>query len=198
MEKELFAEIIIPLAIRGRFTYHIPDNLIQKVKIGSRVIVGFGKRKLYSALVSNITDKDPGVGDLKEISDILETTPILNEIQIRFWNWLSEYYMCSPGEVMKAALPSGLCLESETVVSINPDFTGFRSLNEQSALLFNIIESRNKISINRLPAAIQNRSTIKLLNELIRQTCRYCWSDHFREIQPERRTVPHIVKKIFR
>lgn len=101
-----FADIILPLAIRGRFTYRIPEEFLDAVKPGVMVRVQFGGKNLYSGIVSRIHDKTPDVKNVKSILHILDTVPVINEFQLKLWLWISEYYLCSEGEVMKAALPS--------------------------------------------------------------------------------------------
>jgi primosomal protein N' (replication factor Y) (superfamily II helicase) len=114
MEKMLFAEVILPFAVKGTFTYKIPDRMADVLAPGSRVLVELGKRKLYSGIVSVIHDKHEGEADgLKEILQLLDKSPVVSSVHLEFWKWVSEYYMCTQGEVMKAALPSGLCLEGE-------------------------------------------------------------------------------------
>jgi primosomal protein N' (replication factor Y) len=101
-----FADIILPLAVRGRFTYRIPEDMLDSVKPGIRVTVQFGNRNLYSGIVCKIHDKSPDFESVKSIINITETIPLINELQLKLWLWISEYYLCSEGEVMKAALPS--------------------------------------------------------------------------------------------
>ena len=110
MKKELYADVILPLAVKGKFTYRIPDNLSNEISVGSIVLIKFGNKKFYSGVVSNISDKSPEIEKIKDISDVLGNAPVVNQIQLKFWNWLSEYYMCSIGEVMKAAMSSGSTL----------------------------------------------------------------------------------------
>ncbi len=106
-----YADIILPLAVKGVFTYAIPVLNSGKVEKGSRVLVQFGQKKLYTGIVSRIhSDKPEGVR-VREVIKVLDPHPVVNDIQLRFWKWLSEYYMCSIGEVMKAAIPSDLCPE---------------------------------------------------------------------------------------
>jgi primosomal protein N' (replication factor Y) (superfamily II helicase) len=167
MKKEQFADIILPLAVKGRFTYSVPESLIDKILPGSRVVVQFGSRKLYSGIVMRIHSEKPDIPVVKQICDILDPEPVINETELRLWNWISEYYMCTIGEVMKAAIPSGLCLESETLLSINPGFTDFRSLNNNSSFLFSIIENRKSVHLKNLPPSINDRNTLKILNELV-------------------------------
>jgi len=109
-----FAEIILPLPINQVFSYEIPDEINLPVHAGKRVIVQFGSRKLYTGIVRRIQNISPGVNELKPIMEVLDETPLVNEIQMKFWEWMADYYMCTPGEVYKAALPSGLKLESES------------------------------------------------------------------------------------
>ena len=113
-----FADIILPLAVKGTFTYGIPEELKGSISIGSRVLVQFGKRKLYSGIVSGIRNDLPQHINLRQIERILDPFPLVNEVQLRFWFWISDYYMCNIGEVMKSALPSDLCLEGVTSVPV--------------------------------------------------------------------------------
>jgi primosomal protein N' (replication factor Y) (superfamily II helicase) len=101
-----FADIILPLAVRGRFTYSIPPDMLEKVKPGVKVIVPFGGRSLYSGIVWHIHDKIPDIKNIKPIIDVPENWPLINGIQLKLWHWISEYYLCTEGEVMKAAIPS--------------------------------------------------------------------------------------------
>jgi len=112
MKKMWFADIILPLAVRGRFTYMIPDDFLEKIKPGVRVKVQFGGKNLYSGIVCNIHDKTPAVKNLKTIIDVLDAIPVINECQLKLWLWISEYYLCREGEVMKAALPSETSLNT--------------------------------------------------------------------------------------
>jgi primosomal protein N' (replication factor Y) (superfamily II helicase) len=118
MMENHFADIILPFAVKGTFTYSIPGELAGKITTGSRVLVQFGNRKLYSGIVYRIHDENPHSRNLREVSRVLDPLPVVNEIQLKFWFWISEYYMCSLGEVMKAALPSDLCLEGVTEVHV--------------------------------------------------------------------------------
>jgi primosomal protein N' (replication factor Y) (superfamily II helicase) len=113
-----FADIILPLAVKGTFTYSIPEELNGKISQGSRVLVQFGNRKLYSGIVYKIHDESPSAINIRPVSIVLDPVPVVNEIQLKLWLWISEYYLCSVGEVMKAALPSDMCLEGVTEVPV--------------------------------------------------------------------------------
>ncbi len=113
----IFLDVILPLPLAGLFTY----SASQKVDVGCRVIVQFGKKKFYSAIVAECYESDEEKTGIKEITSVLDNTPIVLPSQLALWKWISEYYMCHLGEVYKAALPSVLKLESETQVSIIAD-----------------------------------------------------------------------------
>lgn len=118
-----FADILVPLALRGTFTYSLPPAFADRVRIGSRVVVQFGAKRYYTGIVAKLHEENPRPGlELKEVADATDPAPIVLPGQIDLWQWISDYYMCTPGEVMKAALPSGLKPESETVVARNADF----------------------------------------------------------------------------
>jgi primosomal protein N' (replication factor Y) len=112
MTNNLFADIILPLAVRGRFTYNIPENIAEKVMPGVMVRVQFGAGKLYSGIVCNVHDNAPGIKTIRPILSVTTATPVINESQLKLWLWISEYYLCSEGEVMKAALPSEISLNN--------------------------------------------------------------------------------------
>jgi primosomal protein N' (replication factor Y) len=113
-----FADIILPLAVKGTFTYGIPEEMNDKVFPGSRVLVQFGKKKLYSGIAFRTHNESPSSINIRPVISVLDPFPVVNEIQLKFWLWISEYYMCSIGEVMKAALPSDLCLEGVAEVPV--------------------------------------------------------------------------------
>jgi primosomal protein N' (replication factor Y) len=167
MKTEQFADIILPLAARGKFTYRIPDEYRGKITCGSRVIVQFGNKKLYSGIVSELKNANPEFDKIKTISDILDAGTFITETQLKFWRWISEYYLCTHGEVMKAALPAGLCLESETNLKINNDFNDWKSLDESSLLLVSMIENHITVSLKNLLIHVRGKNTLKIVNDLI-------------------------------
>lgn len=132
-----FAEVILPLPLENSYTYRIPEDLEKSVIPGCRVIVHFGKRRYYTAIVIEVHERHPESNyEIKDIYALLDATPILRRPQLRFWQWIASYYICKLGDVYKAALPSGLKLESETNVVYNADFEADVPLrpNEQSVL----------------------------------------------------------------
>ena len=119
----MYAQILLPLAVGTTFTYTVPPELAARVKPGVRVVVQFGARRYYTGIVTALSNTPPeGAGQLKAVSDVADNTPVVLPAQLKLWQWISSYYMCTQGEVMKAALPSGLKLESETTLLRNDDY----------------------------------------------------------------------------
>ena len=123
--KATYVDVLLPLALPGAFTYALPTQLAGLLRLGMRVSVPLGARKLYTGIACRLHNDAPTEAkSVKAILDIVDTQPILTAAQLRLWQWLADYYMCTMGEVMKAALPAGLKMESEMLVRRNPDFVG--------------------------------------------------------------------------
>lgn len=119
-----FVSVILPLALpKPVLTYALPSDMAPRVQVGTRVVVPLGKRRFYTGIVVRIHESNPQPDvEVKEVSEIPDSDITVNVLQLRLWKWMANYYMCTPGEVMKAALPSGLKLESDTLIIRNPDF----------------------------------------------------------------------------
>ncbi|MGA1978459.1 MAG: primosomal protein N', partial [Bacteroidales bacterium] len=111
---QLFADIILPLAIREKLTYSVPDEMSCYLRPGIRVMVPLGSRRIYSGIVARIHDKPPEVKNIRPIIRTGDRVPVVNETQLKLWRWMADYYMCSEGEVMKAAVPSAFLPCGET------------------------------------------------------------------------------------
>lgn len=120
----MYLSLILPLAVGNTYTYLLPPELADSVQVGSRVIAQFGPKRYYTAIVMDILNENPCDDDvkLKPITDVVEATPIVCPAQLKLWQWIAQYYMCTLGEVMRAALPTGLKLESETMLMRNAEF----------------------------------------------------------------------------
>lgn len=169
IEDLLFADVILPLPLENRFTYRVPTSFQALIKTGVRVIVQFGKRKFFSALVYNLHQNMPqGDFDVKDIDAILDNEPIIGNKQLQLWEWMAAYYCCSLGEVYKAALPTGLKLESQTKISLNPDAVISSEITEKENAALLLLESRKSTTIqdlNRYLGQYSSFSVIKLLLE---------------------------------
>ena len=151
-----YAEVILPLPLAVTFTYEVPDELVSVLRQGHRVLVPFGKKKFYTAIVAALTTVRPEGYELKTIIAALDEKPILRYPQLKLWEWVAEYYLCSTGEVMKAALPAALKVESETFLELNPDFEENPDcrLGEKESIVLQILShSGKRMSVAELERA---------------------------------------------
>ena len=162
-----FAEVILPLAVQGSYTYRIPQSMT--VGAGYRVLVPFGRKKYYTAIVVMTHDIEPQGYKVKEILALLDDGPILRHPQLKFWNWISDYYLCTVGEVYKAAVPSGLKVESETFISPNPDYEEPTpgSLNDREKVILDFTSQRGKVQIAELANATGFKNVEGIVSRLL-------------------------------
>jgi len=163
-----YAQIVLPLNLRGTFTYKIPDEIVPVIQAGMRVLVPFGGKKIYTGIVFEIHDQAPENFVAKEVISILDDQPILPGEQIHFWNWLSEYYLCNLGEIYRFAFPSSLKLESETYLKLKPNAViDFEILDVNEMYLVQALEVRQLINLADIEAFIPKKEIIKTINSLI-------------------------------
>lgn len=162
-----YIDVIIPVPLKKLFTYGVTRYEAEFLKRGMRVAVPFGKSKVYTGIVYKIHNEAPTAYEAKDIQQILDDQPVVNIKQLDLWQWIADYYLCTLGDVMRAALPSAFILESETIIIKNKEktidesdfkddeFLVYDALNHQSALkihdIVNILDKNNVLSvINRL------------------------------------------------
>ncbi len=143
----IFVDVIVPLALNKLYSYSVPIELQAECEIGKRVIVQFGKKKQYTAIIARIHETVPSY-ETKNILSVLDETPIVRKQQLDFWKWITSYYLCTMGEVFKSALPSGLKLESETKVLFTaPEGFALSELSGKEQILFRILQDNPILSI---------------------------------------------------
>ena len=164
-----FADVILPLPLSKYYTYRIPEELQSDMRPGCRVIVPFGRKKYYTAIVVHIHPYAPADYETKDILTLLDESPILRRPQLKFWEWIAEYYLCSVGDVYKAALPSGLKLESETLISPNPDYEEDEDnrLKDREAALLDTLSRHEKISVQDLEKESGLRNILPIVRTLL-------------------------------
>ena len=146
-----YVDVILSLPLAGRFTYLLPTSCEAEVQTGSRVVVQFGAKRYYTAIVLRKHNDTPqGDYEVKEVSEVLDAAPIVLPTQLKLWQWIADYYMCPIGEVYKAALPSGLKMESETVVELNAAFIADTLLKEREQALLDALALNPKQRVQQL------------------------------------------------
>ena len=163
----LFAEILLPIPVPGTFTYRVPYALNDRIRVGQRAVVQFGKTKIMSGLVVSLTEKVPSV-EVKYLADILDEQPVVNAVQLQFWDWVKSYYLCHLGEVMQAALPSALKLSSESTVALSSDFVlDSVALNDYEYLIVEALQIQPKIAISEVSKIIGFKKVMPLVHSMM-------------------------------
>lgn len=165
--KTLFVEVILPLAISKTYTYRVPFEMAGQVQIGKRVVVQFGKSKIYTAIVYSISETPPSLYEAKYIIDVLDEKPIVNDLQLRLWKWISEYYLCYLGEVMQAALPAALKLASETRITLNHSAEYEKDqLSDKEFLILDALDLHSELKISDISKLLGQKTVFPLLRSL--------------------------------
>lgn len=162
----IYVDVIVPLPLSGTFTYTVPNSLSDKIGVGSRVIIQFGKKKYYTGIICRIHEKEFIEPDIKEIVTLLDEQPVVLPQQLKFWEWISSYYMCTIGEVYKAALPSALKLESETLVFLNDSFESDEKFTPNEEKIFYILSSEKPLRISEIEKTTKIANAIPYIKSL--------------------------------
>lgn len=152
--ESVYADIVVPVPLNASFTYAVPAAIAASgLQRGSRVLVPFGSRHLYTGIVEEVHSRAPGLDRVKEVVALLDSYPVVRRPQLQFWHWMADYYLCGVGDVMKAALPAGLKVESETAVQPAPDAEPelLTSLTAAEAELLAMLRERGRLT----PSEIQ-------------------------------------------
>jgi primosomal protein N' (replication factor Y) len=163
-----FIDVIIPLSLERNFTYAITKAEADFIKKGVRVAVPFGKNKVYTGIVYKIHNNAPTAYDAKSIHSILDEFPVINSYQFELWEWMSNYYLCSMGEIMRAAVPNAFLLESETIISLNPT-TKFEinNLKDDEYLVFEALQQQTSLKVDEINAIVDRKNSFPVLKRLL-------------------------------
>jgi primosomal protein N' (replication factor Y) len=142
-EKTLFVDVILPLPIPLLYTYRVPREFTDTIKQGVRVVVQFGQKRILTAIVASVHDTPPKIYEAKYLLDLLDESPTVNSFQLKLFEWMSSYYMCTIGEVLNAAIPSGLKLSSESKIQVNPEYSGNYEFSPSEQLILDELQKRN-------------------------------------------------------
>ena len=185
---EKFVDVILPLPLQAYFTYALPPEMDGQVQIGCRVVVSFGRKKFYTGIVRNVHYLKPQEYEVKEVSAVLDEHPILVPLQFRFWEWLADYYLCTQGDVYKAALPSGLKLESETVVEYNPDFEATEPLSEREQKVLDLLAVEPEQTVTRLEKESGLKNILAVVKSLLEKDALFVKEELKRTYKPKTET----------
>ncbi len=169
----LFVDVIVPLGVPNKYTYRVPKELNTSVGTGKRVLVQFGKTKIYTGIIYKIHSSAPTDYQAKYIESILDDKPIVTELQLKFWDWIAFYYCANPGDVMNAALPSGLKLSSTSHIQLNPEFN-FEEIShdyftEKEHFLIDTLLASQSLSFDDVAKLLKQKSAQGIINTLIKK-----------------------------
>ena len=163
-----FAEVILPLSLSKTFTYRISEAEFHFLKKGIRVTVPFGKSKIYTALVIDLHQNQPQLYEAKEIHQILDEKPIVNETQIKHWQWIASYYMCAIGDVYRGAMPSALLLESETIIAKKAEvYLEQNELSDDEYLVYQALQHQSSLKVHDIMSILNKKNVFPILQKLI-------------------------------
>ena len=170
-----WAEVILPLALPNVYTYEIPKHLVAQSQIGCRVEVVFGKNKKYSGIIKSVLNQKPPYAT-KPILNVLDDQPIIYPQQLKLWNWISEYYMSTEGEVMAAALPANFKLNSEAILVFNEDFgEDFSSLNDEEFIVAEALLIKKQLQLLEVQLLLDASHVYPIIKKLIEKEVCFIW-----------------------
>lgn len=163
-----FIDVILPIPLKQTFTYSVNKDEAAFLQPGMRVAIPFGKSKVFTGIVYQVHDQAPVGYETKSIDHILDETPIITIHQLKHWEWIAKYYMCSIGEVIKAALPSAFLLESETMIKLSTEINiEEKSLTDEEFLVFEALQNQTSLHINEVRSILDKKNVVSVINKLI-------------------------------
>ena len=181
-----FIETILPLSLPKTFTYSVSEAEYHYIKIGMRVAVPFGKNKIYTALVVDIHQIPPTLYEAKEIHQILDEKPIVNEFQIKHWKWISTYYMCTIGDVFRCAMPSGFILESETIISQKKETELVEAeLSDDEFLIYEALQHQSSLKVQDVMAILNKKNIFPIIQKLLNKNVLSLQEEMIEEYKPK-------------
>jgi primosomal protein N' (replication factor Y) len=166
-ETTLFADLILPVPIPSLFTYRVPREMTALIKVGARVIVQFGQKRVITAVVARLHSNPPVKYQAKYILELLDEQPIVTTRQLELFNWVSEYYLCNIGEVLNVALPAGLKITSQSRIQLNPEFQYEELLTEQEKLVVDDIKKHQTLSYEEVERLLQKSNITAIIKSLV-------------------------------
>ena len=163
----MYCEVLLPIAIRKAYTYAVPDSLVDSVAFGKRVEVNFGKTKIYSGLIVGIIEEPTYSSQVKSIISVLDPEPLIKPMQFKFWQWIADYYLCPLGEVMNAALPSGLKLSSDTSIIKSSEKFESSDLADEEFLIMEALETQEQLSLDDVSIIVNKKSVSNLVHQMM-------------------------------
>ena len=163
-----FLDVVLPIPLERFFTYSISQEEFEFIKPGMRIAVPFGKSKIYTAIAFRTHKEAPQAYEAKEIFQILDEKPLVNPHQLKHWEWMAHYYMCTLGEVVRSAIPSAFLLESETLILPNKESVIDGSeLNDDEFLVYEALQHQTALKVSEISDIVDKKNVLALINRLV-------------------------------
>lgn len=164
-----YVEVLVPLPLHAVFTYRLPSHMVGNVGVGHRVIVPFGTKKFYTAIVTGFANLPPANMEVKEVALLLDNAPVLRHSQLKLWSWIADYYLAAVGDVYKAALPAGLKIESETFVEVNPDYNIAENapITERETEIYQLLSHEGAMTTGAIANKLKHRGAASTVNAMV-------------------------------
>lgn len=175
----------MPIPLQKLFTYKITEAEAEFLQVGMRVAIPFGKSKIFTGLVFEIHNQEPTAYKAKEIHQILDDEPIVTLKQLKHWEWIADYYMCSLGDVLRAAIPTAFLLESETLVIKNETFQQEEILNDDEYLIYEALQHQSVLKIQEVSKILNKKGVLSIINQLIVKGVIVLKEEIFRQYKPK-------------
>lgn len=183
-----FVDVIIPLALPRNYTWAVPEEMVEQVKVGVRVEAVLGKNKKYAGIVKRIHDQQPKF-ETKEILSVLDAEPVVYETQLRFWEWMAGYYMCSEGEVMQAAMPTYFKISSETILLFNEEYgEDFSDLEDEEFLVAEALLLKKELRLPQVQQILATGHAYPIVKKLIDKKVCIVWEELKNEYKEKKET----------
>ncbi len=174
----MFVEVIIPLALPKNYTWAVPVHFQSEIQPGIRVEVVLGKHKRYAGIVKKIIFNKPDAFEPKDILNVLDSEPLVYPEQLKLWEWIAGYYMCSEGEVMQAAIPSNLKLSSESILIWNEiNGTDYTNLSDREYIVAEALEIKKELRLSEVQQLLDVTHVYPVIKKLIEKGVCHVWEE---------------------
>jgi primosomal protein N' (replication factor Y) len=184
-KQTFFVDVIIPLYLPKLYTYRVPEIFEAELAIGKRVVIQFGSKRVYSAIIEKIHHKVPTY-EAKYIQSVIDDEPLIDAKQLEFWHWMASYYMCTLGEVMNAALPAGLKMESESRIILRPGINiNYSDLSDKEYMIVEALELQKELTLKLVSDILEIKNVYQVIKSLFAKEIIYIKEELLRSYKPK-------------
>lgn len=194
----MIIDVLVPLTLSQIYTFNVPVSLEPQIEVGKRIEVQFGKNRIYAGIVYAIRKTPDTDQPLKDLLAVMDEERMLDPIHLKFWKWISDYYMCSLGEVMIAALPSAFKLSSTMMIAIHPHWVIDSSvLNDNEFMVVEALQIQQKLTIKDVQAILQKQNVSLVIKGLLEKGVLIHWEEIEEKYKPKLENYIYLDEQYF-